>query len=120
MKKRLFWLILMAIVFAGSAWFLGSMKSAPLLWNISNGGKVLFPLILAASVVNSIHPCAFSILLVTIAFLFSIGQLRASILKVGGMYVFGIFLAYILIGVGVLQAFHLFDVPFFMAKFGAA
>ena len=120
MKKRLFWLILIAIVFAGSAWFLGSMKSAPLLWNISNGGKVLFPLILAASIVNSIHPCAFSILLVTIAFLFSIGQLRASILKVGGMYVFGIFLAYILIGVGVLQAFHLFDVPFFMAKFGAA
>lgn len=36
------------------------------------------------------------------------------------MYVFGIFLAYILIGVGVLQAFHLFDVPYFMAKVGAA
>ncbi|MDO8443855.1 MAG: cytochrome c biogenesis protein CcdA [Candidatus Azambacteria bacterium] len=120
MKKRLFWLVLIAVVFAVSAWFLGSMKSAPLLWQISGGGKFLFPLILAASIVNSIHPCAFSILLVTIAFLFSIGRLRANILKIGGIYVFGIFSAYVLIGVGVLQAFHLFDVPFFMAKFGAA
>jgi len=120
MKKRLFWLVLIAIIFAVVALFFGSMKSAPLLWKISDGGKFLFPLILAASVVNSIHPCAFSILLVTIAFLFSIGRLRANILKIGGIYVFGIFLAYVLIGVGVLQAFHLFDVPFFMAKFGAA
>lgn len=120
MKKRFFWLVLIAVIFAASAWFLGSMKSAPLLWKISDSGNFLFPLILAASVVNSIHPCAFSILLVTIAFLFSIGQLRASVLKIGGMYVFGIFLAYVLIGVGVLQAFHLFDVPYFMAKFGAA
>ena len=120
MKKRLIWLVLIAVIFAGLALFFGSMKSAPLLWKLSGEGTFLLPLILASSIVNSIHPCAFSILLVTIAFLFSVGQLRAGILKIGGMYVFGIFLAYILIGVGVLQAFHLFDVPYFMAKFGAA
>jgi len=120
MKNKLFWLILVAVVFAVTALFFGSMKSAPLLWKISHEGKFLLPLVLASSLVNSIHPCAFSILLVTIAFLFSIGQLRANILKIGGMYVFGIFLAYILIGVGVLQTFHLFDVPYFMAKVGAA
>ncbi len=120
MKNKLFWLIAVAVVFSLAALFFGSMKSAQLLWKISNGGTFLLPLILVSAVVNSIHPCAFSILLVTIAFLFSVGQLRSSILKIGGMYVFGIFLAYILIGVGVLQAFHLFDVPFFMAKFGAA
>ena len=120
MKKRLIWLVLIAVIFAGLALFFGSMKSAPLLWKLSGEGTFLLPLILASSIVNSIHPCAFSILLVTIAFLFSVGQLRAGILKIGGMYVFGIFLAYILIGVGVLQAFHLFDVPYFMAKVGAA
>ncbi len=120
MKKRLIWLVAVAVIFAVAALFFGSMKSALLLWKISNGGTFLLPLVLASSIVNSIHPCAFSILLVTIAFLFSVGQLRTGILKIGGMYVFGIFLAYILIGVGVLQAFHLFDVPFFMAKFGAA
>ncbi len=119
MKNKLFWLILIAVIFAGIAWFFGSMASASFIWKISRGGTLLFPLILAAAVVNSVHPCAFSILLVTIAFLFSVGQLRSNILKIGGMYVFGIFLAYILIGLGVLQAFHLFDVPDFMAKVGA-
>lgn len=120
MKRRLFLLISVAVLLGLAALFFGSMKSAPLLWKVSNEGTFLLPLVLASSIVNSIHPCAFSILLVTIAFLFSVGQLRANILKIGGMYVFGIFLAYILIGVGVLQAFHLFDVPYFMAKVGAA
>ena len=120
MKRKLYLLIFAAILLGLAALFFGSMKSAPLLWRASNEGTFLLPLVLASSIVNSIHPCAFSILLVTIAFLFSIGQLRASILKIGGMYVFGIFLAYILIGIGVLQAFHLFDVPYFMAKVGAA
>ena len=119
MKNKLFWLIGIAVVFAAVALFFGSMKSAPMLWNLSGGGKFLFPLVVASAIVNSVHPCAFSILLVTIAFLFSVGQLRAGILKIGGMYIFGIFLAYVLIGMGVLQAFHLFDVPYFMAKAGA-
>lgn len=120
MKRKLFLLISVAVLLGLAALFFGSMKSAPLVWKMSREGTFLLPLVLVSAVVNSIHPCAFSILLVTIAFLFSIGQLRANILKIGGMYVFGIFLAYILIGVGVLQAFHLFDVPYFMAKVGAA
>lgn len=119
MKSKLIWLIIIAAVFALAAIYFGSMQSAPLLWKISRGGTLLLPLVIASSIVNSIHPCAFSILLVTIAFLFSIGQLRTGILKMGGMYVFGIFAAYILVGVGVLQAFHLFNVPYFMAKLGA-
>ncbi len=120
MTRKLISVISIAVLLGLAALFFGSMKSAPLIWKISNEGTFLLPLVLASSIVNSIHPCAFSILLVTIAFLFSVGQLRANILKIGGMYVFGIFLAYILIGVGVLQAFHLFDVPYFMAKVGAA
>jgi len=120
MKHKLYLLIFAAVLLGLAALFFGSMESAPLIWKMSREGTFLLPLVLVSAVVNSIHPCAFSILLVTIAFLFSVGQLRANILKIGGMYVFGIFLAYILIGVGVLQAFHLFDVPYFMAKVGAA
>lgn len=119
MKKRLIALISIAVLLGLAALFFGSMKSAPLIWKMSNEGTLLLPLVLISAVVNSIHPCAFSILLVTIAFLFSVGRLRTNILKIGGMYIFGIFLAYVLVGVGVLQAFHLFDVPFFMAKVGA-
>ena len=119
MKNKLFWLILVAALFVLAAWFFGSMQSAPLIWKLSNGGKLLFPLIVIASLVDSVNPCAFSILLVTIAFLFSIGRLRSNVLKIGGVYIFGIFLVYVLIGLGILQALHIFNTPHFMAKVGA-
>ncbi len=88
-------------------------------WTISSEGKWLLPLILISALIDSINPCAFSILILTIAFLFSIGQLRSKIIQIGGVYIFGIFLAYILIGLGILQAFHLFNTPQFMGKLGA-
>ncbi|MBI4359879.1 MAG: hypothetical protein HY564_02190, partial [Candidatus Jacksonbacteria bacterium] len=66
-----------------------------------------------------INPCAFSILLITIAFLISIKSRRVRILSIGGIYIFGIFIVYILIGLGILQTLHLFNTPHFMAKVGA-
>ncbi len=89
------------------------------LWNLSNGGKWLLPLIGVAALIDSINPCAFSILLLTIAFLLSIGKLRSSVLSIGSAYIFGIFVIYLLIGLGLLQTLHLFDTPHFMAKVGA-
>jgi cytochrome c biogenesis protein CcdA len=88
-------------------------------WNISNGGTWLLPLIAISALVDSINPCAFSILLLTVAFLLSVGKLRSSILAIGSSYIFGIFLAYLAIGLGILQALHLFNTPHFMAKVGA-
>jgi len=79
----------------------------------------LLPLIVASALVDSINPCAFSILLLTIAFLFSVGKMRSKILKIGGMYIFGIFVVYIFIGLGILQVLHLFGTPHIMAKVGA-
>lgn len=119
MKNKIYWLIAAVIVLGGAAIFFGSLQSADLLWKISNGGKLLLPLVAVAAIVDSINPCAFSILLITIAFLFSLGQVRSSILKIGGFYVAGLFLIYILIGLGILQALHIFNTPHFMAKLGA-
>mgnify|MGYP001587398776 CR=1 FL=1 len=79
----------------------------------------MFPMIAVAALVDSINPCAFSILLLTIAFLFSAGKLRSGILKIGGLYIAGIFLIYILIGLGILQTLYIFNTPNFMAKIGA-
>ena len=89
------------------------------LWNVSDGGKWLLPLIGVAALIDSINPCAFSILLLTIAFLLSIGKLRSSVLAIGSAYILGIFVVYLLIGLGLLQTLHLFDTPHFMAKVGA-
>src|SRR3989304_5008012 len=90
------------------------------LWNLSDGGKWLLPLVGGAGLIDSINPCAFSILLLTITFLMSIGKLRSSVLAIGSAYILGIFIVYLVIGLGLLQKLHIFDTPHFMAKVGAS
>ncbi|RJQ28544.1 hypothetical protein C4571_03310 [Candidatus Parcubacteria bacterium] len=118
-KSKLFWLILLAVLIGIGAVYFSSSGSASLLWEISDGGRWLLPLLTVAALVDSINPCAISILLLTMAFLFSLGRLRSGILAVGGVYILGIFLVYLFIGLGILQALHVFGIPHFMAKVGA-
>ncbi len=120
MNKKLGALIFIGAVFIGLVLFFRlTSYGSTVIWNLSDGGKLLLPLIVISALIDSINPCAFSILLVTIAFLFSIGKLRNNILIIGGFYIFGIFLAYLLIGLGILKALHLFNVPNFMGLVGA-
>jgi len=76
-------------------------------------------LIVVAGFVDSINPCAFSVLFITLAFLFSLGHNRGQIIKTGLVYVLGIFLTYILIGLGILKVLTIFNIPNSMAKLGA-
>ena len=78
------------------------------------------PIVTIAAIIDSINFCAFSVLLLTVAFLFSVGKLRSGIIKIGGFYIAGIFLVYILIGLGIIQTLHFFNIPHFMAKIGAS
>lgn len=96
-----------------------SSGAAPIIWTLSQGGTWLLPLVILSSLLDSIHPCSFSILLITIAFLFGMQVQREKILKIGGIYILGIFAAYFLIGLGILKALHLFNTPHFMGKLGA-
>jgi cytochrome c biogenesis protein CcdA/glutaredoxin len=76
-------------------------------------------LILLTGLTAGVHPCTISVLLFFIAFLFTVGKTRKIILEVGIAYIIGIFLAYFLIGLGILKAVILFDQPHFAAKAGA-
>lgn len=96
-----------------------SPATSTLIWSMSNGGAWLLPLVLASSVLDSVHPCSFSILLITIAVLFGLQLTRAKILQIGGVYIAGIFAAYLSIGLGLLQVLHIFNTPHFMGKLGA-
>lgn len=109
-------LSLAALVAAFKLGNLGTMA----LWNVSDGGRWLLPLVATAALIDSINPCAFSVLLLTIAFLLSIGKLRSNVLQIGGAYIAGILVVYLLIGLGLLQALHIFDTPHFMGNLGAA
>lgn len=119
--KRFISLVIAAVVLIGGVWVLqvGNIGTT-MIWNLSNGGKWMFPLVTIAALIDSINPCAFSVLLLTIAFLLSIGKMRASVLKIGSVYILGLFAVYIAIGLGLLQALHIFNTPHFMAKVGAA
>src|SRR3990172_8849566 len=120
MTKKLSLLIAIAVLLVGSVIvFKAGNIGTTALWNWSNEGKWLLPLVVVAALIDSINPCAFSILILTIAFLFSIGKLRSSVLEIGSAYILGIFLVYTLIGLGILQALHIFNTPHFMANVGA-
>ncbi len=119
--KRLILLAALGVVLFGTiALLFWSGSSAAFVWNVSNGGTWLLPLVIVAALLDSINPCAFSILLLTVAFLFSLGRARGEILAIGGIYLLGIFLAYMAVGLGLLGALHLFSTPHFMAKIGSA
>lgn len=79
----------------------------------------LFFIISFSALLDSTNPCAFSILFLTVGFLFSIGRDRRQVFNVGLVYVFGIMATYVLIGLGILRVLSFFDVPNGMAKFGA-
>lgn len=79
----------------------------------------LFALITGSAFLDGLNPCAFAVLLFFIAFLFSIKRTRGSIWKMGLMYVFGIYLAYLLIGLGIAQAIIISGAPHLMAYVGA-
>ncbi|OGE83496.1 MAG: hypothetical protein A3B10_03655 [Candidatus Doudnabacteria bacterium RIFCSPLOWO2_01_FULL_44_21] len=118
--RRLIILSFLVVLIFGLALALKNIPgSATWVWQISNQGKFLLPLVGVAALVDSINPCAFSVLLVSLIFLFSLGQSHRRIFSMGLSYIFGIFVVYLLIGLGILQALHIFNVPHFMSKLAA-
>jgi cytochrome c biogenesis protein CcdA len=120
MKKILTIISVVIVVVIGLVLLKHSPGVSTLIWNFSNQGTWLLPLVILSSLLDSIHPCSFSILLLTIAFLFSMQLPRKRILQIGGVYIAGIFTAYFLIGLGILKVLHLFNTPHFMGKLGAS
>jgi len=78
------------------------------------------PVIVVSALIDSINPCAISVLFLTITFLFSLGKNRKFVLISGGVYILAIAIVYTLIGLGALQALNFLNVPNMMAKIGAS
>jgi cytochrome c biogenesis protein CcdA len=78
------------------------------------------PLVTGTALLDSLNPCAISVLLLTIGFLISVNSKRSRIMSVAGLYIFAIYLTYIFIGIGILSALTFFGIPHIMTKIGAA
>ncbi len=79
----------------------------------------IIPLVVASGFVDGIHPCGIAVLLFFIAFLLYARKRKTELLAVGMAYVFGVFAAYLGIGLGIIGVFSLFP-GHFMAKLGAS
>jgi len=79
----------------------------------------MLPIVVFSAVVDSLNPCAFSILFLTITFLFSLGKNRKFILLSGGTYIGAIALVYVLIGLGLLKTLSVLNIPNVLTKLGA-
>lgn len=84
------------------------------------GHSAWLPLIVfMAALADSINPCAISVLLITVAFLFSLQKNRRQILAIGGVFILGIFLTYLIIGLGLIRVLQLFGQPHLVTAIGA-
>lgn len=79
----------------------------------------LLPAVVATGLLDSVNPCAFAVILLLLAFLFTIRQSRKRILQLGLVYIGMIFLVYFAIGLGLLRAVRFSDDPHFVARAGS-
>lgn len=79
----------------------------------------LLPAVIITGLLDSVNPCAFAVILLLIAFLFTIRKSRGQIIRLGAIYVAVIFLVYLAIGLGILSTVRLSEEPHFVARVGS-
>ncbi len=81
------------------------------------------PIVMVAGLIDGFNPCAFAVLLLFITFTMGMLQMqtdyRYGLLKVGSIYISGIFITYVLIGVGFLSAISFFSTTHAVGKAAA-
>jgi len=92
--------------------------AGPLPVGLANLGQLL-PAVVVTGLLDSVNPCAFAVILLLLAFLFTLRQARSRILQLGAVYILMIFLVYFAIGLGLLRAVRLSDDPHLVARLGS-
>lgn len=72
---------------------------------------LIFVVVTIAGLIDSINICAISVLFISLSFFAGFGNFRKKILTFGFWYIFGIFLSYFLIGVGILKTLGSIGIP---------
>ena len=92
--------------------------AGPLPVGLANLGQLL-PAVVVTGLLDSVNPCAFAVILLLLAFLFTLRKSRGRILQLGAVYIVMIFLVYFAIGLGLLQAVRFSENPHFVARAGS-
>lgn len=81
--------------------------------------EITLPLVLSTGFLDSLNPCAISLLLLYIGLLYSMKKDHKTVMKFGIFYISAVFVTYFLIGVGILKVVQFINIPFFFAKLTA-
>lgn len=81
--------------------------------------NITFPLVISTGLLDSLNPCAISLLLLYIALMYSMKKTHKTIMIFGFFYITAIFITYFFIGLGLLRVMHLFNFPGLFAVIGA-
>lgn len=81
-------------------------------------------LIVVSGLLDGINPCAFAVLLFFTAFLFitsraSLEQTKRRLLLVGLVYITGVYLAYLMVGLGIIKTITITPFPHLVGKIGS-
>lgn len=72
--------------------------------------------ILFAGLIDGVNPCAFAVLIFFITFLLATGRKRDDILKVGFFFTLGVFISYLLSGVGIFRVIQKYSIVGIFSK----
>ncbi len=72
--------------------------------------EITFSVVTINGLIDSINPCAIGVLVATVAVLFALGNYQKQILRFGFFYILATYITYLLIGLGILKAVHLFGI----------
>ena len=84
-------------------------------FNITEDNKtfqpiITLPIVITSGLIDGINPCAFSLLIFFLSFLFSLRRSRKNVMSMGVFYIFGVFLGYVGLGLGIIQTVTFFGV----------
>lgn len=82
----------------------------------TRASPALLPFVLGAGFVDGLNPCAFAVLLFFVSFLYVSRRPRREVGRIGTLYIVAVFLAYFLIGLGLLQAVMVSEDPHLIAR----
>lgn len=81
--------------------------------------EITLPLIIITGLLDSLNPCAISLLLIYIALMYTMQKNHKTIMSFGIFYISAIYITYFFIGIGILKAFAILGIPNLVTKIGA-
>lgn len=80
--------------------------------------EITLPLVVFSGLIDGINPCAFSLLIFFLSFLYGLRRSRRNVFFMGMTYIAGVFIGYVSIGLGVLRTISLLGITHPFGMFG--